>query len=228
MITRRNVLRASGVALLGGLAGCTESIPFLGDQPLEFAAGWATVPDATLQETGYEEHQRRDVTVERTFEVGGETQDVVVTNRQAEYDRAIDLAATPLPTDQRFQAAVFTALSTPQVDVLGRTFNPVADMSADELATMVQERYGGMSDLSRVGERTAPVAGQSTTVGAFDAEAELLAAGMSVELRLYVAEAVEVGEDLVVAVGAYPRTVHEAEESNVFAMMEAIEHGGQG
>lgn len=227
MITRRGVLGASGAAFLGAVAGCTESVPFLGDEPLEFAADPATVPDGTLQETGYEEHRRRDVTVERTFEVGDRTQDVVVTNRQAEYDKAVDFAATPLPTDQRFRAAVFTVLSTPQVDILGRTFNPVADMSADELAAMVQERYGGMSALSRVGERTATVAGRSTTVGEFDAAAELLAAGLSVDLRLSVAEAVEAGEDLVVAVAAYPRAVHEVEESNVFAMMEAIEPEGQ-
>lgn len=225
MQTRREALGAMGVAIIGGSAGCLDTIPFVGDEPVEFEATPASVPDSTLQETGYEEQGTEEVVVERTFEAGGESQDVVVTNWQAEYDKSVDLGELGLG-DQEQRAAIFTALTTPQVDVLGRTFNPVADMDAAELAEMIQDRYEGIDDLQQVGEETAPVGGQSTTVGEFETEAELAAAGTTVDLTLHIAEAVESGDDLIVAVGGYPQALRDQELDNIFALMAAVEHGG--
>jgi hypothetical protein len=226
MLTRREALAASGVAIAGGTAGCLDAIPFVGDEPVEFEATPASVPDSTLDETGYEAQGTEEVVVERTFEAGGQSQDVVVTNWQAKYDKSVDLGALGLGGDQQQRAAIFTALTTPQVEVLGRTFNPVADMDAEELAEMIQERYEGIDDLQRVGEETAPVSGQSTTVGEFETEAELVAAGATVDLTLHIAEAVESGEDLIVAVGGYPQALRSQEHDHVFAMMAAVAHGG--
>lgn len=223
MPSRRELLGTAGVVLAGATAGCLDGIPFLGDEPIEFAASTSTVPQSVLAETGYQEHDRRDVVVERTYEVAGQTQDVVVTNRLVEYDKGIDLADVGTGED-RLRAAVFTVLTTPQVDVLGETFNPVADMDSADLASMVQDRYEGVDDLQEAGERTATVAGQSTTVGAFETRADLLDAGITVDLTLHIAEAVEAGDDLIVAVGGYPTLLRSQEESNVFAMLEAIEH----
>lgn len=226
MLTRREALGATGVAIAGGSAGCLDWIPFVGDEPVEFDAATASVPDSTLQETGYDEHTIEEVVIERTFEAGGESQNVVVTNWQSEYDRAVDLGEAGLPIDQRHRAAIFTALTTPQVNVLGRTFNPVADMDTEELAEMVQERYEGIDDLQRVGEEAATVGGQSTTAGEFETEAELVAAGATIDLTLYITEAVEAGDDLIVTVGGYPRAVQNQEKEHVFTLMEAIEHDG--
>lgn len=226
MPTRRGLLAATGAAIAGGAAGCLDAIPFLGDEPIEFEATPASVPDSALDATGYEAHTTEEVVVERTFEAGGQRQDVVVTNWQAEYDKAVDLGEVGLPVDRRLRAAVFTALTTPQVNVLGRTFNPVADMDSEELAEMVQDRYEGIEDLEQVGEEQATVGGQSTTVGEFEAQAELVEAGVTVDLALHVAEAVESGDDLLVAVGAYPRPLGRREEEHVFTLMEAVEHDG--
>ncbi len=225
MLSRRKLLGAAGVALASGTAGCLDRIPFIGDEPIGFEATAASVPDAVLDETGYEEHQVEDVTIERSFDAGGQSQDVVVTNWQAEYDRAVDFGELGLPVDERYQAAIFTALSTPQVEVLGRTFNPVGDMDSEELAEMIQDRYDDIGQMEHVGEATATVAGESTTVGEFETEAELVAAGTGVNLTLHISEAVESDEDFLVAIGGYPTPLQDAEEDHIFTMMDAIEHG---
>jgi len=224
MLTRRDVLGATGLAIAIGSAGCLDAIPFIGDEPVEFEASAASVPEPTLQEAGYEAQGTEEVVIERTFEAGGESQDVVVTNWQAKYDKSVDSGEISLAVDQQQRAAVFTALTTPQVNVLGQVFNPVAGMDAAELAEMIQERYEGIDELRQVGEETGRVSGQSTTVGEFETEAELKAAGATVDLTLHIAEAVESGEDLIVAVGGYPREVRSQEHDPVFTLMDAIEH----
>lgn len=225
MVTRRDLLGAAALGLAGSTAGCLDALPFVGNEPVEFEATPASVPGPVLDETGYQEHRTEDVTLERTFRAGDRTQAVIVTNWQAEYDKAVDLGTAGLPTDERLQAAIFTALSTPQVTVLGRTFNPVADMSPAELAGTVQDRYDGIGELRQVGEAPAAIGGQSATVGEFETEAELQETGMTVDIVLHISEAVESGDDLIVAVGGYPRVLQEQERERVFTLMGAVEHG---
>ncbi len=223
--TRRSLLAVGASAVAVSTAGCTDGLPFVGDEPMEFSAEQASVPGSVLEETGYEEHEIEEVVTERTFEAAGQSQDVVVRNWQAEYDKAIELGEIGLPTDERIRAAVFTALTTPQVSVLGQTFNPVADMDSEELAEMVQDRYDGLDDIEQVGEESATVTGESTTVGEFEGEADLVGESISIDLTLHITEAVESGDDLVVGIGGYPTRLQEEERSHVFSMLEAIDHG---
>ncbi len=230
MFTRRELLGATAAGVAAGTAGCS-AIPFIGTQPLEFESSRATVPGSTLEETGYEEKNVSKDVIERTFEVGGQSQDVVVTNWQAEYDKAIDLGdlvEQDLPTDESARAAIFTILSTPQVSVLGRSFNPVEDMDSSELAEQVQDNFESVENIEQVGEDGALVAGQETTAGEFSADAQLAETDRTVELAMHITEAAEVGEDFVVTVGAYPRRVQEVERENVFTMMETVDHEGEG
>jgi hypothetical protein len=220
MVTRRGLFGMTTLALAGATAGCLDTVPFLGNSPLEFEATRASVPDGALQDNGYERHRTEDVTIEQTVEAGGQSQDVIVINRQSEYDRAVDLGVA----DRSARAAVFTVLSAPQVNALGRSFNPVAGMDPAELAGMVQGRYGGMENVQRVGEEAATVAGQSTAVTEFGSEAELVEAGVTVDLAMHISEAVESGDDLLVAIGGYPRALAGQERDRVFALMDAIEH----
>ena len=224
MHSRRSVIALGASAVIASTAGCTESIPFLGDEAVEFEAEAASVRQSALDETGYESQGVEEVVIEETVEASGQTQDVVVTNWQAEYDKSIDLGELGLPVDENQQAAVFAALTTPPVRVLGRTFNPVADMSSEELAEMVQDHYEGLDDLEYVGEQSGTVAGESTTIGELEGEATLADEGMSVDLTLHIAEAVESDDDLVVGIGGYPTELREDEEPNILALMEAIEH----
>lgn len=226
MLSRRDALGAIGAAAAGGTAGCLDAIPFLGDEPIEFEAATAAAPESVLAETDYEEYDRTDVVVERAYEVAGQTQDVVVTNRQVQYDKAVELSLPGLPGGERLQAAIVSVLTTPQVRVADQTFNPVADMDSEDLATMVQDRYEGMETLQQVGEETVPVASGPTTVGEFEGEAELAEAGVTADLTLHIGEAVEAGDDLIVAVGGYPTALQGQEQADVFAMFEAIDHTG--
>ncbi len=226
MISRRRALAGLGTAALGSTAGCLDAVPFLGSKPLRFEASVSSIPQSVLEETNYQEQTRRDMTVERTFEAAGQSQKVIVTNRLVEYDRAVDFGLLDLPTTGQFRAALVTALTTPQVDVLGKTFNPVAEMNSADLAGMVQDSYQGMEDIQQVGQTTVPVAGGSTTVGEFEARADFTGAGVTVELTLLIAEAVEAGDDLVVAVGAYPTAMADRQREDVFTMFEGIEHQG--
>ncbi len=227
MQSRRTFLALGVSAAVTTTAGCTGSIPFVGDEPMEFDAAPASIPQSALDETGYDEHELEEVGIDRTFEAGGQTQDVVVTNWQAEYDKAVDLGVLGVGIDERQRAAICTALTTPQVSVLGRTFNPVGDMTSEELAEMVQDRYEGMEELERVDEDVVSITGESTTVGEFEGEADLIGEGVPIDLTLHIAEAVESGDDLVVGVGGYPTELRDVERPNVVTLLEAIEHDGE-
>ncbi len=222
--TRRSLLATGAAVATASMAGCTDRIPFIGDEPLEFSAHSASVPQSVLDETGYDEHEQEEVVIEETVEAGGQSQEVIVTNWQTEYDKALELGELPVSVDEEVRAAVFTVLTTPQVNVLGRTFNPVADMDSEELAGMVQDQYGEFGELEQVGEESAVITGESTTVGTFEGEATLVGEEIPLDLRLHIAEPVESGDDFVIGIGGYPSQLQEQEQPHVFSMLEAIEH----
>lgn len=214
--TRRGALGLAGAVGLAGLAGCTALDVVTGDEPAEFAAGTATVADATLSETGYELNEVSDQTVSREFEVAGSTREVQVTNTIAEYDKAVELFG------ERYQAAVFAAVATPQVEVLGQAFNPIEDLSADERANLIADRYEGVSNLERGSQYTTEVLGSDAEVVVYTADGEIEGTGVSVELEFHVGAPVEAGGDFVVPLAAYPAAFGDGE--NVRSMMNGIEH----
>lgn len=215
MVDRRSFVFATCTGIVASTSGCLDVLT--GEEPVEFGASPAGVAQPALDETGYQLAGREEVVIEREFEAGGETREVLVTNYQVEYQKSIDMG----PLGQQ-EAAVFTALTTPRVNVLGREFNPVADMSTEELAEMVQEQYDEVRNLERRGDSEVSVHGETTTQGKFLAEGTL--AGEAVDLFLHVSEAVEMADDLVVTVGAYPELTPE-EEENVLTLMAAVEPG---
>lgn len=215
MLPRRTFAIGISTSLLAGVAGCLDVIT--GDEPVEFEASPSRVAQSALDETGYELAGVDDVVIEREFEAAGETRDVVVTNVQAEYEKAIDMG----PLGQQ-EGAVFTSLTTPQVSVLGREFNPVADMTTEELAEMVQDQYDEIRNLDHHEDTEVTIHGETTTQSKFRAEATL--AGDAVSLYLHISEAVAMGDDLVVTVGGYPELTPD-EEENILRLMEAVEPG---
>ena len=220
MVRRRGVLRAAGAAAFGGLAATSGCLGVLtGSEPAELSAGRATVPDSALKTTGYREYRIEPLEIERTFEVAGQSRTVVVRNQLAQYDKAVEIAG------QRYQAAVFSVLSTPAVELFGRTFNPVGEMDAGELARRMLERYEGVSNVRQLDDETARVLGAETTVGVFEADTEVTD-GVTVETRIHVAKAVRAGADFVVPVGAYP-TILSGEADAVRTLMGAVEHEGE-
>lgn len=215
-VTRRELLAGTGVGLAASLAGCAGEVTAEG---AAFGAVEASLSANVQSETGYTHHRTVEDTVSEQFERFGFTRTVDVTNVISEYDRAIDLGILGM----RLQAAVFATLSTPQVRILTRTFNPVAEMSSLEIAEMIQQRYENIHNATEDGVFTTEVAGQSTTVTRFTADAQLIELGQRIEIYLYVSEAVEVGDDFVLTIAAHPRAFGRAEDT-VSALLAGIEH----
>lgn len=211
---RRTYLAALGsLVAAGSFGGCLEFVT--GESAAEFEATPARVDEDALDETGYESAGVEEDVIERQFEVADQTREVVVTNYRSAYRKTIDVG--PLGEQE---GAVFTALTTPQVNVLGREFNPVAEMDTDELAEMVQDQYEGIDETEHVEDGQVTIGGETTTQSKYEARGSL--EGEPVDLNLHVSEAVEMGEDFVVIVGGYPQA-HPAEEDNVLRLMEAVE-----
>jgi hypothetical protein len=217
--TRRGLLVGAGAASLAGLAGCADlDAGFItGEEPAEFVATPATVAEAAVDDAGYELHRVEETVVTREFEAAGQSREVEVTNATAEYDRAVELLG------ERRQAAVFTVLTTPQVDVLGRTFNPVDDMERDDLAELVQERYDSVEDVEHESEYDTELLGEDVDVGRYSADGRIAGTEVTVDLVLHVTDPVDSGDDFVVGFGAYPELVDDGDA--VRRLLAGVEHG---
>mgnify|MGYP000515993811 CR=1 FL=1 len=219
MKSRRSFLASGAVGAIAATAGCLDFI--LGDD-LSFSASAASVSDSALSESGYDKRRTQKKTFEKTFEVGGESRSVSVTNVYAEYDRTIDLSF--LGGSQR--AATFTAATTPKAKVLGQTFNPIKDMSPAEIVRRAQGRYQGLSNLQTSGEHTVTILGKDATVTRFTGEAELSGSGQTVDIELQVSEAVSSGDDFLLAVSGYPQRLADEERQHYVTLAGGVQHDG--
>ena len=214
-VTRRRALAAGGALSLASLAGCT-ALDVATGETAEFTAGTATVSDTTLSESGYELNEVSDEVISREVEVGGQTREVRVTNTVAEYDKAVELFG------ERYQAAVFAAVTTPQIEVLGRALNPIAELSTRERADLILSRYEGVGDLERGSEYSTEVLGSDAGVVVYTADGEIEGTGASTELELHIGEPVGAEDDFVLPLAAYPAAFSDGE--NVRRMMNGLEH----
>ena len=212
----RQTAMAATVALLVVTSGC---IGFLaGDKPLSVESTEASVSSSTLEDAGYEHNRTTTVTVERTFEAAGQSRDVVATNYLTEYEKSVDLGAM----GGERKAAVFVAFTTPKVEVLGKTFNPVGDMSNRELLGQLQSRYDSIEVGQQSGSDTVSVLGTEATVERFDGQARI--GGTSVDIYVHVTK-IEHGDDYVIAVGVYPQRL-DGERENVLRLVSGLQHEG--
>ncbi|MFW5937554.1 MAG: DUF6517 family protein [Halanaeroarchaeum sp.] len=211
-LTRRAML--GGVAAgLTATAGCLDVIT--GEEPLEFSSEPATVPESTLDSTGYELVDEESPTVSQEFSAAGQTREVEVTNQVATYEKAVDLG--PLGS---VRAAMFAVFTTPQIEIAGRTFNPIGEMSNRELLQEMASRYDGLTIGDEVGSTEVQTLGKTATVTRYEATATV--DGQEVPIYLLLSR-LQHGEDFVVTVGGYPRQLTE-EESNMYTLIENVEH----
>jgi hypothetical protein len=211
---RRTLLAGTAAAIGTATAGCGF---ILGEESLSFEAEVARVPESVAEDTGYTFEGVPQQTFERTFEVADQSRTVSVTNRMAEYEKTVDLG--PLG---ELRAAIFTALSTPKVSILGQTFNPVAELSTADLVERIQAQFEDIGSLERDGETTIAMLGTETTLTRFTGRTRL-AGDHELDIYLHVSEAVEHEDDFVIAVGGYPQRLP-GEESNVMELTEGIDH----
>jgi len=214
--TRRRLLAATGGLGTASLAGCSALDFALGNDSLSFEADAAVVAEATLSESEYTESNRTSDTITRTFEAGGQSREVEVTNQLVEYDRGVSILG------QEFRWELFTVLSTPQVDVLGNAFNPVADMSTDELVALVQGRYDQINNVSRDSTREVDFFGAPVEVARYRADGRFTEADIELDLTLHITDPAPAGDDFVVCFGVHPRRIDETDAIN--QLLGGVEH----
>lgn len=209
--------RLAAVALVAVLltSGCLGFIT--GQEAASFESTPVSVSESARSDAGYQEVRVESETVTRTFSAAGQSREVEVTNHVAEYSRSAQL---PVLADQ--EVARFTVFSTPQVNVLNRSFNPVGDLSNRELAQRLQEKYETISDVRPVGNRTVTALGKGRRVSKFRATATTVG-GQDVDVVLHVAN-FRHEDDFIVVVAVYPEKL-DGEQANVDTLIGGIQHG---
>lgn len=211
-LTRRAML--GGVAAgLAATAGCLDVLT--GDEPLGFSSEPATVPESTLDSTGYELVSENSPTISEEFTVAGQTREVEVTNHVASYEKSVEIG--PLGS---VEAAMFSVFATPKIDIATRTFNPVGEMSNRQLLKQIASRYDGLTVDGKVDDQEETTLGQTVTVEKYEGTTEM--EGREVPIYLLITR-VEHEEDYVVMVGGYPQRL-DGEESNVYTLIRNVEH----
>lgn len=213
--------RAVPALLLVGLLVTGGCLGFLtGEEAVKFESNEVSVSEDAQSATGYEQARKEANTITRNFSAAGETRQVKVTNHLAEYKRQVNI-----PALGEQELARFTVLSTPKVEVLDRTFNPVGDMSNREIAEMVQQEYQSVSDIQKTGERNVTVLGEQRKVTEFEARAQTVG-GQQVDVYLHITKFGH-GDDYIVSVAVYPQQLNEQE--NVDRLLKGVEHAtGEG
>jgi len=208
-------LATLAVALVALTAGCGF---LLGTEALEFAADPVTVADDATTETGYEETNVSAVNLSQNVTVADQTRTVRLVNHQGKYERQVDLPA--LDTDQR--AALLLALSSPEIDVAGRTLNPLSGVDERDIVQRFDTGYEGLTIGQQVDNRSVRTLGENRSVEKFEGTATL--GGAELDVFVHVTK-FQHGDDFIAAVAIYPRAV-DGEEERVVTLLEGLEHEG--
>lgn len=204
---------ALALALAVLLAGCTGTL-------VEFTASPATIPDAALEPQGYVHTNTTAVPI--TYRVGGAgvSRDVTFRTWVSGYTR----------TTPENETAVLLLYSSPNVELAGRSVNPLSQLSNRELVRFGIDRVTDLrgfadvenvSDLSEVGVRNVTVLGVPTQLVSYAGVAEVDGQRVAVVASVAV---VEHGDDVVVAVGIHEETLDET--ATHAALVERAVHDG--
>jgi hypothetical protein len=207
---RRELLAGAGGLAAVGTAGCLGVVGLD-----EHEATPAGVEGSVREETGYEQTNVEELVVERTVGPSGIGGEVRVTNYLTEHEKGIDLG--PLGS---VRAAAFVVLTSPQISIAGREFNPIADMSSEELIGLLEADFEGISDAEHVADETVSFLDQETTESLFEAEAAF--EGTTIDVNIHLTESVETATDHLVTIGVYPVQVQEIEADNIDALRSGI------
>lgn len=210
-LSRRGLCTLVALAATGS-AGC---LGVLAGEPARFVAPPARVSEEVLEGSDYELERTETVEEQRTFEIAaGQTRDVEVVNRISEYHKLIEMG--PLG---EARGAVFATLSTPAVEVLGRTFNPVEDADNHEIADEAQSQYEGISIGSEIDRRTVTVLEEPIDLSKFEGEAAF--GELSIDVFVHTG-IVESDDEYVAVFGIYPRLLG-GEEEPIVTLAEGVE-----
>ncbi|MFU8868035.1 DUF6517 family protein [Natronococcus sp.] len=216
---RRSVLAAGAAGGLALGAGCLDVVS--GEEPLEFAADRVEPTEATVAETGYESRRSERASIDRTVEAGLE-REVRASIWQSVYSK------TREHRGEDREASLFAAVSTPEMAVAGRSANPLADASSEELLEEILDRvdgpHGDLEGLERERSFALEILGTGREVDVFAGETDL--DGERVGVDVLIASFDHEG-DFLVTVGTHPTLLAE-ESANLELLMESLEHPIEG
>ncbi|MFB6112372.1 MAG: DUF6517 family protein [Halobacteriaceae archaeon] len=213
MLPQRRVVAALVLGVLMVTAGCNVLV---GDQPLEFTAAPATVEDATLRESEYEEVATETQTIVRNFSAAGRTRQANVTNQLVQYERQVNLGV--LGTRR---AAVAVTFTSPRVTVVGQDFNPIKDLTTRELLSRLESQYESIQVGQQVAVQNVTSLGEVRTLRTYEGTADL--GGRSVPVYIQATSAFAHADDYVVFVAIYPQQL-DGEEQRVLRLFRNLSH----
>jgi hypothetical protein len=188
---------------VAGLAGCSGS----GSTTFEADAAVTATGD-----TGYEQESQDKPELTRTFA----GQEVTVINTITEYQKTVNIALMG-----EAKLGVFTAFTSPRVEVAGQTFNPIGEWSTTKLVNELQSRYESMNDVQKQGEEDHDILGNTRTVSTFSAT--MTVDGNDVPVIILVAK-FEHESDIVVPMGVFPEEKQDQEGANIRTLMANMSH----
>lgn len=201
-----------GLVCLVLLAGCGGLGGFLGgDGSLTFTADPVTVDDAAVSEAGFEVKAEEEQTFERSFEVQGQSREVVMNTHMVHLIRSYQGA--PLGN--------VVILSLPQISILGQQIEIAQRLNPTDLISQAQGSAGAIEQQQKIGERSVPILGAERTVEVFRGTAEQN--GQSADVKIYLATFSHQG-DTIITIGIVPQAADQDEDA-LLAVFEGIEHG---
>jgi hypothetical protein len=216
-MNRRTLLAATAAAGIGGLSGCVSD--YLGSTT-QLESTPAGVSQSALDSTGYEAVETEERVIENTVEAAGKSETFVITNYLNKYEKPVGIEGV-----SETATATFAVHATSQIELPGETVNPVGELSGRDVVDLIGDRYDGINGIEHDSDRELTILEQSVTKSRFVAAASF--AELSVDLDIHVTEAVERGEDFLVAVGVYPQQLRDSEAANMVTLSESITSDAQ-
>lgn len=215
--SRRSLLAAGATGTIALTAGCLDVV--LGNGPLTFDADRVAPTDGALEDTGYNERDVGEETLNRTVELpGGIEREVQASIWRSIYTKKVEYMG------QKREGAAFAAVSIPGMEVAGKSFNPLDDMSTKELLerflSHANSQHGEIENIRHEQSFDLEILGEARTVETFVGEAELEGETIEIELKL---TSFDHEGDMPVLLGVYPKMLTE-ESANVEVLMESVEH----
>lgn len=215
--SRRSLLAAGATGTIALTAGCLDAV--LGNGPLEFNADRAAPTDQTLDDTGYSKRDVGEETINRTVELpGGIERDVQASIWRSIYTKKVEYRG------QKREGAAFAAVSIPGMEVGGKSFNPIDDMSTKELLErfldQASSEHGEIDNIQHEESFDLGILGDARTVETFVGEADVNGETIEIEIKV---TSFDHADDVLVLLGVLPRMLTE-ESANVEVLMESVEH----
>lgn len=241
MVRRRTILGASGVAIAGALAGCSDAYDLITEGEVRFDAEPVDVPDENLP-TGY----RGDGPDDRTIEEELADRQVIASIWVTQYQKELDV---PDLDGLSEDLARWIGISVPQIEIAGQDVNPISDADPDEIIEQAQVQGQAdeiPADLERDpdGDEEVETLGTTVTLEQFRGQPNWsqldvpdIIAEADPDMIVLISEVVDHEDDHIIFAGAYPEVTEDIENidrdeindqlderENLLSMIEAAQH----